>query len=505
MRNTGLFLVGMDYNVAYMNARNYTTLFWFRLARQRLLRSLGVVVGICFLVASASAELPGEIRKSLSQYHIPETSVSAMVVPLDSGEALLSHRANTPRNPASVMKLLTTYAALEILGPAYTWKTRFYIHGTLKNGVLDGDLVIKGGGDPYLVQEQFWLQLAALREMGIETIKGNLLIDNSAFDLPPHDRSEFDEQPTRLYNVGPSATMLNFNASRFRLHPKDGKVEVLLDPPIQNVIVNNRLKLVKGACHGARGGWFVDVAHKQSKAYVVFSGQYKSQCGSYDLNRAVLDSNAYLYGVFAYLWNTLGGKFQGGYASVEVKEDATPFYIGESKPLAEVINGANKYSNNLLARQLLLAVAYHYFGEGASVKDGVDSVRAWLNDKGLQMPGLVMENGSGLSRQISMSAAGLNKMLIHAANSLYHPEFMASFSLSGMDGTMKKRLKDLNLGGRARLKTGYVKGVRTLAGYLRAYSGRDYAVVLFVSDARTNFSNGNVIQDEFIKWALEAG
>ena len=505
MRNTGLFFVGMDYNVTYMNARNYTTLFRFWLARQSLMRSWGVLLGISFMVASARAELPAEIRKSLSKFSIPESSVSAMVVPLDSGAVLFAHRANTPRNPASVMKLLTTYAALEILGPAYTWKTRFYIHGTLKNGVLDGDLVIKGGGDPYLVQEQFWLQLAALRELGIETILGNLLIDNSAFDLPAHDRSEFDEEPTRLYNVGPSATMLNFNASRFRLHPKDGKVEVLLDPPIQNVIVNNRLKLVNGACQSARGGWSVDVKQKQSKAYVVFSGKYKGKCGTYDFNRAVLDSDAYLYGVFAYLWGTLGGKFQGGYANVEIKEDATPFYSGESKPLSEVIAGANKYSNNLLARQLLLAIAYHYFGEGASVKDGVDSVSAWLNDKGLSMPGLVMENGSGLSRQISISAAGLNNMLVHAASSLYQPEFMASFSLSGMDGTMRKRLKDLNLGGRARLKTGYVKGVRTLAGYVRADSGRDYAVVFFMTDTRANFSNGNVIQDEFIKWVLEAG
>jgi D-alanyl-D-alanine carboxypeptidase/D-alanyl-D-alanine-endopeptidase (penicillin-binding protein 4) len=116
-----------------------------------------------------------------------------------------------------------------------------------------------------------------------------------------------------------------------------------------------------------------------------------------------------------------------------------------------------------------------------------------------------MENGAGLSRQILMSAAGLGKLLLHASSSQYQPEFLASFSLGGVDGTMRKRLKNMDLGGRARLKTGYVKGVRTLAGYLRADSGTDYVVVLFISDGKVNFSNGNVVQDDFIKWILENG
>ena len=488
-----------------MNTRNYTTVTLLRLVQQFLKRGLIAMLIAALSTGAVYATLPGTMSKALAKYKIPKSSLSAIVVPLDSGKALLSHLPDTPRNPASVMKLLTTFAALEILGPAHTWQTRFFINGTLKDGVLDGDLVIKGGGDPYLVQEQFWLQLAGLRELGIETITGNLLIDNSTFDLPPYNRSDFDARPTRLYNVGPSATVLNFNASRFRIHPKDGNVEVLLDPPVPNIVINNRMQLVDGNCRGARGGWSIDVAQKQSKAYVVFNGRYKSKCGTYDLRRVVLDPDAYLYGVFAYLWRSLGGKFEGGYANVEVKPGAEAIYVGESKTLAEVIAGTNKYSNNLLARQLLLAIGYHYFGEGTSVKDGVDSVQAWLRDKQLSMPNLVMENGAGLSRQISMSASSLSNLLAYAANSVYHPEFMASFSLSGLDGTMKKRLKDLDLGGRARLKTGYVKGVRTLAGYLRADSGKDYAVVLFIADTKVNFSNGNVIQDEFIKWVLQQG
>ncbi len=451
------------------------------------------------------ADLPKPVLKQLKRFKIPKDSVSAVVMPLQSEQALLSYQADTPRNPASVMKLLTTYAALEILGPAYTWETEYFFNGELKDGVLDGDLVIRGGGDPYLVKEQFWLQLAALRELGLKTIKGNLLIDNSAFDLPDFDPAEFDRQPTRLYNVGPAATLLNFNASRFRIRPNGSKVEVLLDPPVHNVVINNQLKLTKGRCRGARSGWSLDVASKDEKAYVVFSGKYRKGCGSYDISRAVLESEPYLYGLFVYLWNNLGGEFSGGVGPAEVKEGAEPVYVGQSKTLAEVISGTNKYSNNLLARQLLLSIGHHYFGDGASVEDGIQSVQSWLKDKGLPMPDLVMENGAGLSRHIQASADDLNRLLQHAAQSPYHPEFMASFSLSGVDGTMRKRLKDSKPGVRARLKTGYIKGARTLAGYVRADSGKDYAVVLFVQHPKVNFSNGNEIQDAFIRWVLKQG
>jgi D-alanyl-D-alanine carboxypeptidase/D-alanyl-D-alanine-endopeptidase (penicillin-binding protein 4) len=209
--------------------------------------------------------------------------------------------------------------------------------------------------------------------------------------------------------------------------------------------------------------------------------------------------------VFTQLWRGLGGNFEGGYAHAEVKQDAEPVYTGISKPLSEVIAGTNKHSNNLLARQLLLAIAYSYFGEGTTIKDGVDSIRAWLDDKGLDMPELVIENGAGLSRQIQVSADSLGALLLHASNSQYQPEYLASFALGGMDGTMKKRLKKLELGGRARLKTGYVKGVRSLAGYVRADSGKDYLIVLLIADKKVNFSNGNVLQDTFIKWVLSKG
>lgn len=484
-----------------MNSLNYNTPDAYRSARHGLL----VLLMMFCLSTIANAALPKPVSKVLSRYKIAESSVSALVVPLDAEVPILQHDAKRLRNPASVMKLLTTFAALQILGPAYTWKTEYYINGKLQDGVLDGDLLIKGGGDPYLVKERFWLQLIALRELGLQTIKGDLLIDNSAFDVPQVDRAKFDQQPTRLYNVGPAATLVNFDASRFGIRPAAGKVEIILDPPLDNVVVENHLKAAKGKCRGKQSGWSVDIRQQQQKAVAVFKGKYRSRCGDYNLMRSVLDSDHYLYGLFSYLWHGLGGTFNGGVRQARLSETSKKIYTGVSQPLSEVIAATNKYSNNLLARQLLLSIGERDSEEGVTVQDGIDAVHAWLQEQGLDMQGLVMENGAGLSRSVKLSANDIGRLLRFAANSAEHPEFMASFALGGVDGTMKKRLKTLRPGVRARLKTGYVKGTRTLAGYVRADSGRDYAIVLFIEDAKVNYSNGNEVQDAFIQWVLKAG
>jgi len=491
-----------------MNRLNYTTPDAPGSVRHapRRIRYGWVLLLSMFAFSSVSfAALPKPVSKVLGRYKIAESSVSAVVIPLDAEVPILLHDAKHLRNPASVMKLLTTFAALEILGPAYTWKTEYYINGKLNDGVLEGDLLIKGGGDPYLVKERFWLQLVALREMGLQTVKGDLLIDNSVYDLPEFDRAKFDQQPTRLYNVGPAATLVNFNASRFGIRPKAGKVDILLDPPLQNIIVENHLIAAKGKCRGAQSGWSVDVSQRKQKSVVVFRGKYRSRCGDYNLMRSVLDSEHYLFGLFSYLWQGLGGEFDGRLRQAKLSEASKKFYTGESRPLSEVIVGTNKFSNNLLARQLLLSIGQGDAGEGTTVQDGIDTVQSWLQAQGLDMPGLVMENGAGLSRSVQLSADDISRLLKFAAKSADHPEFMASFALGGVDGTMKKRLKSLRPGGRARLKTGYVKGTRTLAGYVRADSGRDYAIVLFIEDAKVNYGNGNEVQDAFIRWVLSAG
>ncbi len=470
------------------------------LAKHVLLPRIAGVVLLILSSVSQAVNLPSTVLDLLKRYQIPSSAVSAVVTDLATDKILLAHNANAPRNPASVMKLVTSLAALELVGPAYSWQTHYFLNGKLENGVLDGDLVIKGHGDPYLVTEQFWLHLRALRELGLHKINGNLLIDNSAFSLVPHDPAAFDKNPTRLYNLGPSATMVNFNASRFKLVSEGSVVRIKLDPPLDNIIISDQLRLKQGECLSQENGWEMTSEQRQHRAYVTFSGYYKSGCKSYDYRRVVLSADAYLFGLFKYLWSQLGGEFSGGYAHRKVSAKAEPFYVGSGKSLAETIVGANKYSNNLLARQLLLTIAAEADNtQPATRGQAILLTNKWLENKGINPKDVQIDNGSGLSRSIKLSSKSLNALLTAGWDSDYRPEFLASFSLAGIDGTAKKRFRKSQDKGRIRIKTGYLRGVRTMATYLKNRSGRWVASNLLIEHPSVNFSIGNQIQDAFIE------
>lgn len=463
-----------------------------------------VFIGLFLYTASATQSLPPKVLKLLQKYQIPTGAVSAQVSDLQTGQVTLGHNTNTARNPASVMKLITSLTALELLGPAYSWQTKYYLNGKLENGTLDGDLVIKGHGDPYLVTEQFWLHLRALRELGLQKINGHLLIDNSAFNLPPHDSAAFDKKPHRLYNVRPTATMVNFNASHFKLVSEPPVVRIKLDPPMDNVVITDKLRLQTGNCVGQESGWKMSSQQVKHRAHVTFSGNYRSGCKSYEYRRAVLPAGAYLFGLFKHLWADLGGELDGGYALRSVTDAAKPFYVGSGKNLAETIIGTNKYSNNLLAQHLLLTIALEKdHTKAATWHDAIKQIGAWLNSKGIPTDDIHIANGSGLSRQITLSSNTLDALLKVGWNSDFRPEFLASFSLAGIDGTARKRFRKSSAKGRIRIKTGYLRGVRTMGAYVKTDSGKWLSANLFIEHTKVNYSVGNHIQDAFIRAILK--
>ena len=451
--------------------------------------------------AAAPADtLPPEVVQALRNFRLSERGLSVYVHEVGAPEPLLAVRADTPRNPASTMKLLTTLAALETLGPAYTWKTEAYALAPVRDGVLDGDLYIKGYGDPYLVIEHFWRFLRALRKSGIEEIRGDLVLDQSFFAAAAGRSADFDGRALRAYNVLPRALLVNFQTVNIRFLPQPGaqRVRIVADPQPAQLAIDNRVRLAAGPCRGGARGLGMQVASRADFQKIVFSGRYSPDCGDDQLYRVVAEGEQYIHGVFKTVWTEMGGRFEGGVREGLVPPAAQLLHSATSPPLAEIIRVVNKYSNNVMARQILLTLGAEKFGAPATVDKGVAAIQEWLAQRGLDFPELVIENGSGLSREERISARHLGQLLLKAWESPAMPEFLASLPILATDGTQRLRHGGA-LAGRAHLKTGSLNDVRAQAGLVLDDKGRRLVVVMLHNDARADTAS-EAAQSALLAW-----
>lgn len=458
---------------------------------------IAVLVAVLAATSAAAAALPPQVQAVLDGHGLEPDELSIHVQELGSGREVLAHNADTPRNPASVLKLLTTYAALDELGPAHTWRTDVYLGGPLADGVLEGDLILRGGGDPYLVQERFWLLLRELRRRGLERIEGDLVLDASYFSPAAEDRGAFDNQPLRAYNVTPHALLVNFNVVRFWFEPAAEGVLVDMEPPLANLRVDNRLQPAAGRCRGYQRG--IAVRARRAERSVTFSGDFPAACGRYSLARSVLGHEDFVFGLFTALWREMGGEFAGGLKVEETPPGAERFFTMTSLPLGEVIRSINKYSNNVMTRQLLFTLGAERYGPPGTEEKGRRAVADWLEERGFRFPELVLENGAGRSRDARITARHMGELLSAAWASPWMPEFAASMAISGMDGTYGRR-RGGTIAGRARLKTGSLDDVSTLAGYLQARDGARYAVVVLHNAGEVHRGPGDELQDALLEW-----
>lgn len=471
-----------------MNARKFV---WFLLACIPLSS-----------VATPRDTLPDPVSRIMAAYKMSPDTLSVFVQGVDENTPLVAVNADVSRNPASTIKLLTTLMSLEVLGPAFTWKTEAYLGGDLDDGTLDGDLFLKGYGDPYMVIERYWLFLRQMRQRGLVRIDGDLVIDDSFFDIQVDDTSAFDGQPQRVYNVLPNAFLVNFQAVEFSFTPNPliSGVTIFPDPNPVNLEINNLLRLTGGNCRGFQNGIAFKLTDTPEKNRVTFSGRYRGGCPEYHLTRAVLQAPTYAYGVFESLWLNMGAELTGGLRVGPVPGDVEPFVVVESPPLAEIVRSVNKWSNNVMARHLFLTMGAEYLGPPATVGKGRKAAAAYLAEKGLNFPELRIDNGAGLSRSTRITAANLGRVLLTAHDSLYSAEFIASLPLAGLDGTLRKRFLNEGLTGHMHLKTGRLSGVFAMAGYIRARSGREYVVVAIQNHADAHRGPGEELQSEFLRW-----
>ncbi len=439
-----------------------------------------------------AAPLPDAARSALQQAHIPLSSVGIEVREVGARKPLISINAMQAMNPASTMKLLTTYAALDILGPAYTWKTEAWLDGELKDGVLHGNLVLKGYGDPKFTVEQFWLWLAELRARGLREIRGDLVLDRSYFVLPAHDPAAFDNDPVRAYNVGPDALLLNFNTLRLRYLPDGDKLNVIAEPPLDGIRLDNRLTpQPAGGCDD----WDDGIIVQPGGDSVVLQGGYPGACGEREQNLSVMPHTRYVEAVFRALWTELDGTLRGKQREGVAGANAQLYSTHRSEPLSSVIRDINKFSNNVMARQLFLTLGAN---GSASIERSTQAVADWLKRQQMDFPELVLENGAGLSRKERITAAHMTQLLQHVTTHPYSAELQSSLPILGVDGSVKKRLKESPAASHAHLKTGTLEGVKTIAGYVRSQSGKEWAVVFFIN--HPNAKRGAAAQDALIEW-----
>ncbi len=452
--------------------------------RPLLLASLLMPLALPLYAAPLNTTLPPKIQQALRASKLQDNALSLVMVPLSGPGTPTVYNADVSVNPASTMKLVTTYAALELLGPTYQWKTEFYTDGKLDSGILNGNLYLKGGGDPKLNMEKLWLLMRDLRANGVRQITGDLVLDRTYFNQPQlpefNDDGGDDNKP---FLVKPDALMINLKAMRFIARNDSGKVVVSVEPPIATIHIDNQIKATPGNKCG--GDVRYNPVPQADGISVVVSGQLGEGCSS-QTYLSLLDHPEYAAGAVRAIWNELGGSIQGHDRQGTVPKTATLLARAFSPDLAEVIRDINKYSNNTMAQQLFLSIGAQYRSDvdGDDAKGAQRMIRQWLAQKGITAPHLVMENGSGLSRAERVSAREMAMMLQSAWQSPYQAEFMSSMPLVGMDGTMRKRLKTTAMAGEGHIKTGTLNTVRAIAGYSRDDNGTTWAVVAILNDPK---------------------
>jgi D-alanyl-D-alanine carboxypeptidase/D-alanyl-D-alanine-endopeptidase (penicillin-binding protein 4) len=493
-------------------------------------RRVLTILGLCSLPGLTAAQsLPPAVEAALLRANLPRDAVTLLVVDAEGRQApRLSHRASVQMNPASVMKLVTTYAALDLLGPAYSWRTPVYLEGAVRDGTLYGNLYIRGLGDPKLVSERLWLLLRRVQGLGVRQIAGDIVLDRSAFDVTETDPGSFDGEPLRPYNAAPDALLLNFKSVSMTFVPDRGirTAQVHFEPTLAGVDMQASVPLSNGECGDYRAALKADFANP---ARIRFAGTYPASCAEKTWSVAYVEPKTFGLRAIEGLWREMGGQLGGKVREGRVPSlpngngntagpDLLPEPVFEltSAPLAEIIRDINKYSNNVMAQQLFLTLSLaapapspalspapngQRPAAGGTPRATDEASRAVLRRWWLERIGPedvpVLDNGSGLSRRTLITAQGLGRMLQTAYRSPLMPDLMASLPLNGVDGTLRNRR---TLAGSAHLKTGSLRDVTALAGYVHGASGKRYVLVAIANHPSAEAARP--VFDALLEWTM---
>ena len=455
------------------------------------------LVGLAALAwpAHAADGLPAEVEAELQRANVPREALVAMVQEVGASAPRLAWQVDKPVNPASMTKLLTTYAGLDLLGLAWRWSTPVWLDGTVRDGALHGNLAILGNGDPTLTMERIWLLLRRVQQLGVREIRGDIVLDRTRFVVPDRSPAAFDGEGLRPYNVQPDALMLSFKSVVLTFTPDTARGIAIIsaDPPLAGVQVETRVPLTDTPCEDWHDVLRADFA---DPARIAVAGTYSGACGERQWAVAYVDPAAFNARALRAMWQQMGGTLRGVVRDGPAPA-APPSFESSSPALPEVVRDINKYSNNVMAQQLFLTLGLAQHGSG-SPETARDVLRQWATARfGDAADSLVIDNGSGLSRDTRVSARFMTQLLLAGSAGSVMPELIGSLAVSGVDGTLKDSTTAV---GRAHLKTGTLRDVSGVAGEVLADSGRRYVVVVIANDA--NAGAARPVFDALLRWAL---
>ncbi|MDN2674784.1 D-alanyl-D-alanine carboxypeptidase/D-alanyl-D-alanine-endopeptidase [Janthinobacterium sp. SUN026] len=477
-------------------------------------------------LSSAHAQLPESVSLLLRSANIPEDAMGAIV--LRGNTTVLSHGAERSMQPASTMKLVTTAVGLEQLGPIFRGRTELRTSADVINGVLKGDLILRGGADTDFNADVLAHMLQTLRNQGIVKIKGDLILDRQLFQpaRPDIGAAPFDESAEFRYNVIPDALLLNTNLIDINISATERQLSFQMQPPLENVSITSDMKLVKGSCAKWEDGWRPPEYRRDAggKLQVILHGTFPQNC-SKATSINVLDRNDYADRLFRATWKRLGGTITGtvreapGTGLPPTAEPVGTRMLADhvARALPEVLRDINKTSDNTLARTLFLSLGSlqsdGWLGSRpvamAAPEDTASRARQviqeWFQRHHIDTQGMLVDNGSGLSRTGRIAPAQMAGVLQAMQQSPWAPEFQSSLPIVALDGTMRKRLLNSPAAARARIKTGTLKNVVAIAGYVPDANNQQCVVVAMINSDLVGNGNGRAAVDALIEWVARSG
>lgn len=442
-----------------------------------------------------------EIDKALKAKCLDDSQTSVSVVALPAGEVIYAYNTLKPLLPASVMKIFTTAAALYYLGPEYRFKTEFLYQGEQKHDLIQGDLIIRGGGDPRLSTEHFWHIANQIKKSGINKITGNLVIDTHFFDQHHLAPGWYEEERTqRPYDAKLGPLSLNFNSIAIHIQPGSYVGDTLkawLDPAPAYIHLHNdtgrTTRRGRTTVWAHRSEEFLDQVEMWIRGKLPISVKEKVIYLNID------NPTRYAAETFRALLKKAGVSINGETKVVSKFINAKKLDEHLSPPLSLILKELNTFSNNFTAEQIVKTIAAERYGTPGSHAEGLRLIKEFLRINGVNMEGLILVDGSGLSRQNQVTTQSMTDLLTTMYSRFdIGPDFIAALRIMGTNGILSQRLANSPARGKIRAKTGTLKGVSTLAGYVASSKGKIFAYALFLTNNRCGYSGSDRIEDRIV-------